>query len=424
MIKIEEFLKNKINIISINKNSMKFDYLGNIYTLQTKPTLFLYPYDSNLADILQLSTKKLSNYSHIYNNESQLSWTGSSGVQKFNECPRKAFLSSKKIRKRFSENSEISMTMGSLIHKYVLCDFYNPSELISEYTTMTRYIHSELLNYDIKGIVDNTKNKLLEIIKESIGNNYTVKYEEKYSYKINDIPLVQYVDCYAFNITDNKIDVVIIDLKTTSRNSTEAISYWEQLLYYEYNLSRKLSEEFNIPIKNITFKKSILWIVYKEEKIKKNNVLKTEKITNNSFITQFSKTPQKFEEILNITLIALSGVTHYISKDDNSVIYELIKNDLFNCKSTIIKESKLESSKEFYDYMDTEIKNAIKVIEENNILPNFHSCNKNKWGCDYEKICHSKTSFLNNETTKDNIKKEYDNFNNEIVNKVLKENIF
>lgn len=424
MIKIEDFLKNKINIIIISKNSMKLEFLGEKYTLQTNPTFFLYPYNHQLAEILQISNKKPNNYEHIYNNEGQLSWTGSCGVQKFNECPRKAYLSSKRIRKQFSENSEISMAMGTLIHKYVLCNSYNPSELISEYTTITRYIHSELLNYDIKGIVDNTKNKLLEIIKESIGNDYHIKYEEKYSYKINNIPLVQYVDCYAFNKTDNKINVVIIDLKTSSRNSTEPISYWEQLLYYEYNLSKKLSEEFNIPIENITFKKSILWIIYKEEKIKKSNIIKSEKIINNIFASQLIKTKQNITEILNITNSCLSGLTFYISKNDNITTFEIIRNDLSNCKSTIIKETKLESSKEFYNYMDIEIKNAIKVIEDDNISPNFHSCNKNKWGCDYEKICHNKTSILNNETTKDNIKKEYDNFNNEIVNKVLKENIF
>jgi len=362
-------------------------------------------------------------YNNIIKEGKPLSWTGSAGVEKFTSCPRKAFLSSRRQRKVFSANSQASMDLGTLLHEYTLRDNFFPSserEMLEYYFYVHTIIYPKHGLMDVVGMVRKAREQIFGIFEESLGKDYTARFEEQYIARYHDLNFIQYVDAYAFSVTKDKIKVVIVDLKTSSRKGVKEMAYWGQLLYYRYNLRKKLSEEFKIKEENIEFETHIEWIFYKA--CKKIDYKLRQLVKPNGEKPKLTTPLDKkipIDKIIRNSKFILPLITHIAYEDTITSVHQMtpikVKDD------TLITHNEVKLTMEHEEYLKEEILKASKIIYKGDLNPNYHACNKNAWGCDYEAVCHlntklSKKQYKNKDDMLDTV---FEDINEELIKVVI-----
>lgn len=422
---------NSFSDLNTENNMIKFKYKDEAFSIQDKK---LVPFNSQLAEILNIKQEKEiitvekkieiedNPFRDIIKNGKPLSWTGSAGVSKFISCPRLAFLSSKRQRKIFSDNSIAAMEIGTFIHEYVLRHKFllsDARDVLSLFLNSHLRMYQQHTGIDVIDIIYKTRKILFDTFLKELGEGYTARFEEMNMAKYNELNFIQYVDAYAFKRDGNKLYVTIIDLKTSSRAEVKEMTYWGQLLYYRYNLKKKLAKEFDIKEENIIFGTFILWAFYKKAKkfsyqIKefKESVPPFTSLPMNTATIPLNilfENSKFFLPLININYLDEKPVKAY------SIIMEKGKDP------TKIELTEVYLSKEHEEYLENDINKACDTIFAGDIEPNYHSCNKSAWGCDYEAICHYKTKRLKNQymSKEHMIKTVYENLNEEIVRKII-----
>lgn len=359
-------------------------------------------------------------YVEIIKNGKPLSWTGSAGVDKFISCPRLAFLSAKRQRKIFPDSSLASMAIGTFIHEYILRDSFSISdarEALRYFINFHLPAFPQHIGIDIINTIYKGRKVLFDIFSE-LGSGYTARYEEMTMSVYNKLNFIQYVDAYAYKFENGKLKVMIVDVKTSSRAAIKEMSYWGQLLYYRYNLRKKLALEFNIKEEEIEFETRILWVFYK--KLPKTTFLiKSIETEDKEVILSSPIMDISMEKIIKNSkfILPMINVTYKNKKTINFYNVVLDKKE----DKTKIATSKVFLTNEHEEYLKSDMDKASTIIYNGDTSPNFHSCNKSVWGCDYESICHFKTkqakgAFIDKEHMK---KTSYQNLDDELVKKVI-----
>lgn len=426
-----------------DKQNISFHYTDKEYKVKDNK---LYPYNKEIAVILGIENKIIESkkavditeendtevkldlvnnpFRNIIIDKKPLSWTGSAGVDKFIACPRKAFLSSKRQRKIFADNSIASMEIGTLIHEYVLRHSFSiddAKELLSYFLNVHLNKYAKHYGVNIIENVITTRNMLFQTFEKHLGKGYTARFEEMNMATYNGLKFIQYVDAYAMKKDRDKLKVVIVDLKTSSRAEVKEMTYWGQLLYYQYNLRKKLSKEFDILEESITFETFILWSFYKsaknfkykmrELKREESQQIFSSKIDNDIPLKVVFNNTKFFTPFINATYwdkVIISSYDVFTSAKKDNTKYDLTPVVL---------------TEEHEKYLEEDINKACDIIYSGNIKPNFHSCNKSTWGCDYESICHLKTklakkAYVNKEHM---VMSLYEDLDNDTVRKAIPE---
>jgi len=433
MLKKILFNEQFVNVIKKN-NKISFSYKNEKYEIENKK---ITPHNPEIIKILGIKENSVNvntnreevieenPFLDLANKKRYLSWTGSAGVDKFISCPRMAYYSFKRQRKIFSDKSKSSMEIGTLLHEYVLRHSFSSQderELFSYFLHRHSVEHPSHKGIDVVNIVNNTRNQLFNIF-DKLGEEKTIRFEEQGILDHYDLRFIQYVDAYAFSIKDEKMKVIIVDLKTSSRKGVKEMSYWGQLLYYRYNLRKKLAKEFKILEENIEFETHILWIFYKAPKKYKYNIkqkvfengVKVEELRSSKIMSNTSKEILFKNSKFRLPLCSIIAYKEIIvSFYDMKMQKE--KDD------TMIMSNEINLTMEHEEYLEEDMKKASIIIHRGIVKPNYHSCNKNAWGCDYESICHFKTKVLKGKfKDKQSMKDEmYENLDDEVIRVSLK----
>ena len=390
-----------------DKQKISFYHTEQKYEVENNK---LSPFNKDVANLLGIENKvsevKTSNtqkakisinladnpFRNIISDGKPLSWTGSAGVDKFISCPRKAFLSSRRQKKIFNPNAEASVEIGTLIHEYTLRHSFSISdarELLSYFLNIHSKKYAKHYGVNIVENVMIARRMLFNAFKEHLGEGYTARFEEMNMATYHGLKFIQYVDAYAMKKDGDKLKVVIVDLKTSSRAEVKEMTYWGQLLYYQYNLRKKLSKEFDIPEENISFQNFILWSFYKTVKGFNYKLKELEKDEGRPIFSSLIRN--------DIPLKVIFSNTKFFTTLINATYWDKVIIKSYNVFLTAKKDTSKYAltpvilTEEHENYLEEDIKKASEVIYSGNIKPNFHSCNKHSWGCDYESLCHLKT---------------------------------